>query len=605
MKKAIFLTILIAFMVSMSFASAAHDTNTTDNTVLKENEKIPVASTFTALNESINGNNNTSIDLSSNYTYDPETDGVFKNGIEINRELTVNGNGFTINAADHARIFKITSNNVTIKNITFTNAYGSDNEYGGAVYWKGDFGRVMDCSFINCRANALSGAVHWELSSDSIVSNCIFVNCSAVKYDGGAVTWYSSIRSVICECIFVDCSARYGAAIRCEGRNNQVRDCIFINNTAREGGIVEWGEVENGIVSACIFLNNTSNNGIVYFSNQYRGSNFTVKNSIFLNNEKGSEISFYKAENSSNVDFNWFGNNATDYKNTDSFLNATPEVWLFLNATTDRELFTRDIVFKLYSYNASSGEISEYNNDLLPLINLTLASNGKLNRQYVNLGESVTVTPVDYINCLVSAKIENAEYTIVFDAQIPTKITAAGVTATYNKNKNLVITLKDEKGNPISGAKMSVTLNGVKTYTTNAKGQISINVKKLVPKTYTAAIVFEGNAKYIKSKTASKIVVKKAAAKITAKKKTFKKSTKVKKYTIILKDNVRKAIKKAKVTLKIKGKIYRAKTNSKGKASFKIKKLTKKGKFKAVITYKGNKYYKKATKKVIIRVKSR
>jgi peptidoglycan hydrolase-like protein with peptidoglycan-binding domain len=97
-------------------------------------------------------------------------------------------------------------------------------------------------------------------------------------------------------------------------------------------------------------------------------------------------------------------------------------------------------------------------------------------------------------------------------------------------------------------------------------------------------------------------VVTKATPKITAKKKTYKTTTKTKKYTIVLKDNVGKAIKKAKVTLKVKGKTYKAKTNSKGKATFKIKNLKKKGTFKAVIKYKGNKYYKKLTKKVKIKV---
>ena len=90
---------------------------------------------------------------------------------------------------------------------------------------------------------------------------------------------------------------------------------------------------------------------------------------------------------------------------------------------------------------------------------------------------------------------------------------------------------------------------------------------------------------------------------MTAKKKTFKRSVKVKKYSIVLKDNVGKAIKKAKVTIKIGKKTYTAKTNSKGKATFKVKKLTKKGKYKAKISYKGNKYYNKVTKKVNIRIK--
>ena len=183
-----------------------------------------------------------------------------------------------------------------------------------------------------------------------------------------------------------------------------------------------------------------------------------------------------------------------------------------------------------------------------------------------------------------------------------TQITAKSITATYNVNKNLVITLKDSKGNVISGVSVTVNLNGARTYTTDKNGQIKINVAKLVPKAYTAKISFAGNNNYKASFATVKVTVNKAKSKIVAKKKTFKKAKKVKKYAITLKSG-KTAIKKVQVTLKIKGKTYKAKTNSKGKATFKIAKLNKKGTYKSKITYKGSKYFKKATKSVKIKVK--
>ena len=188
-------------------------------------------------------------------------------------------------------------------------------------------------------------------------------------------------------------------------------------------------------------------------------------------------------------------------------------------------------------------------------------------------------------------------------SKISTQITSGPVTATYNVNRDLVITLKDSHGNALSGAAVTVSLNGDKTFTTDKNGQVKINVAKLVPKTYTAKITFNGNKNYKASAANVKVTVKKAKAKITAKKKTFKRKVKTKKYTITLKDNVGKPIKKAKVTIKIKRKTYKATTNAKGKATFKIKKLTKKGTYKSTVTYKGNAYYNKATKKVKIKVK--
>jgi hypothetical protein len=184
-----------------------------------------------------------------------------------------------------------------------------------------------------------------------------------------------------------------------------------------------------------------------------------------------------------------------------------------------------------------------------------------------------------------------------------TVLVADAINTIYNVNKDLVITLKDANGNPVTGVDVTVNLNGAKTYTTDNRGQAKVPTAGLIPKTYTAKISFAGNTNYIGSSAEVKVIIKKASPKLTAKKKTFKKSKKVKKYTVTLKDNKGKAIKKAKVTIKIGKKTYKATTNSKGKAVFKINKLTKKGKYNAKITYKGNYLYNMVTKKVKITVK--
>ena len=184
-----------------------------------------------------------------------------------------------------------------------------------------------------------------------------------------------------------------------------------------------------------------------------------------------------------------------------------------------------------------------------------------------------------------------------------TNLMAGAVTATYNANKDLVVTLTDSRGNPVKGADVTVDLNGVKTFTTNANGQIKVATANLAPKTYTAKITFNGNANYLKSAKNVKVTVKKATPKLAAKAKTFKKSVKTKKYAITLKDNRNKVMKNTKVTIKVNKKTYTAKTNAKGVATFKITKLTKKGKYTATVTFKGNAYYNKVTKKVKITIK--
>ena len=185
-----------------------------------------------------------------------------------------------------------------------------------------------------------------------------------------------------------------------------------------------------------------------------------------------------------------------------------------------------------------------------------------------------------------------------------TAISAAKVTKTYNVAKSLALRLTDANGNALANKTVTITING-KTYTrtTDDKGQVSLALSNLAPKTYTATIKFAGDDNYKASSAKASVVVKKATPKLTVKAKTFKVKTKTKKYAITLKTNKGKALSKAKVTIKVNGKTYKATTNSKGKATFKITKLTKTGKFTATVKFAKTSYYNAVTKKVKITVK--
>ena len=165
-----------------------------------------------------------------------------------------------------------------------------------------------------------------------------------------------------------------------------------------------------------------------------------------------------------------------------------------------------------------------------------------------------------------------------------------------------MITLKDNQGKRLKGVKLSVNFgNGAKKYTTDKNGQVKINVKSLVPKTYTVKIAL-ANSNYKGTAISTKAVVKKATPKLMAKAKSFKVNDKTKKYTVTLKNNINQVMKNTRLTLKVNGITYVAKTNAKGQATFTINKLTKKGSFNAVLNYAKNKYYNGISKNVKITV---
>ena len=196
--------------------------------------------------------------------------------------------------------------------------------------------------------------------------------------------------------------------------------------------------------------------------------------------------------------------------------------------------------------------------------------------------------------------IENCTFQYI---KYASKITAKSVSTTYNIGKNLIITLKDEKGKAINGAVISIKLATTKNYKTDKNGQIKINIATLTPNTYNGKISYAGSDIFNASTGSVKVTVKKATPKITAKSASYKLKLKTKKYTIFFKDNKNKALKNTKVSLKVNGKNYITKTNNKGHATFKITNLNKIGTYTAIITIPTNKYYKKIKKKVKITVK--
>lgn len=240
-------------------------------------------------------------------------------------------------------------------------------------------------------------------------------------------------------------------------------------------------------------------------------------------------------------------------------------------------------------------ELVEYleNNQYIVLDSLS-AGTHKILVQYLNEGYGQNALEYPFFKNFFTVNVK----------KVGTQIAASAVTATYKATKNLVVTLKDANGRILVGKKVTVKVGSItKTLTTNKKGQISVDVSSLVPKTYTASIKFAGDGVYLAYTKNVKVVVNKAKTKLTAKNVKTKVSVKTKKVTAILKFNTKYVLKSKYVTLKINKKTYKVKTNKKGQAIFKVKNLKRKGTFVGVLKFKADKYYKASTCKVKVVVR--
>ena len=256
---------------------------------------------FTELNNLIKSGQN--IVLTKDYMYVSRSDNVrgkpvYLNGIEITKDnMVIDGAGHAISGEGLVRIFKITANNVTLKNINFFNGYSEGN--GGAVYLEGRKYRmtIENCNFTNNFAKGNGGAVF----GNATIKNSIFTN-STSEANGGA---FWAMIGEVRDCVFSNNTAKNGGGIyayeltcvnsilednkaeECAGGFYAIRDsvegCKFFKNAAGYGGAFYSDEI--GSFRNCVFsFNSARNDGGAGLFDHFGPNTNLVDNCTFNNN---------------------------------------------------------------------------------------------------------------------------------------------------------------------------------------------------------------------------------------------------------------------------------------------------------------------------------
>ena len=237
-KKYLMLSIFLLSLLTLSVVSASD--NATEVISLEEsNDAISIGETqaigqseddtlidldggtFSDLQRKIdNANASSTITLENNYTYD---DGFNKDGILISKEITIEGNGFTIDASKTSRIFNVTSTGVVFKNIIFTNGHAEGN--GGAISGSAT---AIGCTFNKNYANGDGGAIY-----NVNAEGCTFSgNCA--EYRGGGI--YNGNAT---DCTFTD--NNYAGQAGGGMHTGDALNCIFTGNGAKDQGAAMYG----------------------------------------------------------------------------------------------------------------------------------------------------------------------------------------------------------------------------------------------------------------------------------------------------------------------------------------------------------------------------
>ena len=218
----------------------------------------------------------------------------FTNGITINKDITIDGKGHTIDAKNLGRIFSIGEGfTVTLTNATLINGKATE---GGAIYNDGSL-TLSDVKLSDNAADSYGGAVfnngHLVVGNSVFDANDIVNRGSAsVDYGGAAIyNWYDGTLTVSGS-NFTNNIKNYKNGDNLVGAittigNATVSGSNFVNNSGRWGGAISATGAELRKNSSTLTVSNTifKDNSALYAGAVYIwGSNYNITDCVFDNN---------------------------------------------------------------------------------------------------------------------------------------------------------------------------------------------------------------------------------------------------------------------------------------------------------------------------------
>ena len=311
LKKTIWiLSIIIVGLLSVSMISAIDNTTIDTNCIgdaETENQVIltqtnDTVGDFNELSELVEntGEGNT-LKLDKDYKNTDRS-----KAIQIDKSMTVDGQGHFIDANHYSEIFFINATDVTLKNIKFINSDSKYNNGGAIEFVPNSVFVVENSSFANCSAE-LGGAIYVGANSTLIISDSNFTNCFADS--GGAIYFETGSSSSITNSNFTSNAARImGGSLLAKGGNSlTLFKTSFINSSATYESGGAFALIQSDLKAQ--YINVIECNSVFGGAITLLSSNSTINGSVFKRNtavyDGGAIFAMYDL-------FNLYGNEFMD-----------------------------------------------------------------------------------------------------------------------------------------------------------------------------------------------------------------------------------------------------------------------------------------------------
>lgn len=490
---------------------------------------------FKSLNEGLDISNHGDTIYLKNGTY-------ILNNYKINKTIKIIGENkdkTIISGNNTTRIFKIENGNLSLINLTLTNANlipqqesggvayietGTINientiikdnlaRYGAGIYNYDGTIKINNTIFTNQYSLTYSGcdggSCIYNLYGNTYIYNTIFENNTVIDQQAAGIYTNKGIL-IVNNCTFINNTATItgcGGAIYCNDfSKTNITNSYFKENSGWLGGAIYTANGLNRLtgytnIINCQFHNNTArkDGGAIY--NYWEISTLKLENNTFTGNKARSGGTIYNQLANLTLINNTITNSNASVEGYQIYNNGLIEevtITIENNQTIPIQINkTQEITITITNNNAkiTNGDLNIYANN--KLIKTQRVKEGIVKFNYT-INTTETLISANYTKSLKS----NVKTALLLTKKIETQINSTNMEKNYRNNEKYTAQLTDTNKNPISNQTLYLNLtrktnkqSKVYQITTNENGYANLEIN-LAPGEYTIKIEYPGDEKY-------------------------------------------------------------------------------------------------------------